>query len=114
MRKKKLENLPSSLLAPVGAWIHEYDVKKKSATYRYAKWQSKKPVFECLRKSGLTCHKYIGRVSSTTGLGREEAVEIAYAALRNRQELEAIDKCLVSLEKLLEQLESKYGHLIKL
>lgn len=109
--RQQLENEP---LAPPGAWIHEYNVRKfypsskTTHTYTYAKWQANEPIF--LRnpkkyghksKSKFTKHQHIGRVWSSTNLGIEPEVLEAYEQLENRKKLDAIDAAISQLETTL-------------
>lgn len=112
-------------LSPEGAWIHEYEVKKRYPSgflgiYRYAKWQAEKPIFKRnpkkrgrLPKRGkdpeFTCHQHIGRVWSNTDLGTEPEVEEAYAAHNNRQNLEAIEQALREIQSILSRVERGVG-----
>lgn len=113
--------LESGEIAPEGAWIHEYDSVRRSPKngevliYRYAKWQSKFPIFarnprrpqdweKAEKSDGFTAHQYIGRVGSSTGLGAYQSVADAYAALARRERLQQIDKALVEIEEILERV----------
>lgn len=113
--------LLESELSPEGAWIHEYEVKKRYPSgflgiYRYAKWQAEKPIFKRnpkkrgrLPKKGkdpkFTCHQHIGRVWSNTDLGTEPEVEEAYQALINRKRLDAVETALQEIQSILSRFE---------
>lgn len=115
------DKLRTSSLSPEGAWIHEYEVKRKYPsgnieTYGYAKWQAHEPIFKRNPKGNgkppqvgknpnFTCHQHIGRVWSTTGLGKEPAVEAAYQEWQNRKELEAIEQALEEIQNVLSRFE---------
>ncbi len=97
------EKLLPGKLAPEGAWIHEYVVRKKYGWYRYAKWQSLNPIFECNPKPSsksnkkFTNHKHIGRVQSSTGLGMSIEVYEAYITWYNTLTLNQIEKTLENI-----------------
>lgn len=115
------DKLRTSSLSPEGAWIHEYEVKRKypsgtTETYGYAKWQAHEPIFKRNPKRGgrpprvgknpdFTCHQHIGRVWSTTGLGKEPSVEAAYQEWQNRKELEEIEQALEEIQSVLSRFE---------
>lgn len=115
--------LLKSDLSPEGAWIHEYEVKKRYpdgfiGEYCYAKWQSHEPIFKRnpkkrgrLPKRGkdpeFTCHQHIGRVGSNTGLGTEPEVEEAYQQWNNRKQLEAVEQALQEIQSILSKFEER-------
>ena len=115
------DKLRSGRLSPEGAWIHEYEVKRKyssgnTETYGYAKWQAHEPIFKRNPKRrgqfprvgknpNFTCHQHIGRVWSTTGLGVEPAVKAAYQEWQNRKELEAIEQALKEIRNVLSRFQ---------
>lgn len=115
------EKLLAGSLAPEGAWIHEYEVKRTYAsgnteTYGYAKWQAHEPIFKRNPKKGgrppragknpeFTCHQHIGRVWSTTGLGTEPEVTAAYQDWRNRKKLEKIEQALGEIQLILSRVK---------
>jgi len=88
----------------------------KTETYVYAKWQAHEPIFKRNPKKGgrspqpgkdpkFTCHQHIGRVGSTTGLGIEPEVELAYQEWRNRKKLEAIETALKEIQAILSKFD---------
>lgn len=115
------EKLLVGSLSPEGAWIHEYEIRRtypsgNTETYGYAKWQAHEPIFKRNPKkrgrpprSGkdpeFTCHQHIGRVWSTTGLGTDPEVELAYQEWRNRKKLEAIETALKEIQTILSKFE---------
>lgn len=117
--KEIRQQLIDEPMSPPGAWIHEYEVRRRYKrggdiyTYWYAKWQAKEPIFKRNPKPRLkgivkrgknpeyTCHQHIGRVGSSTGLGTEPAVEEAYQEWQNRKRLDAIDTAIAEIEKAL-------------
>lgn len=124
---KQLQQLRDSLLArplsPAGAWIHEYEVQRtyrsgNTETYGYAKWQAPEPIFKRNPKPRgrrprrgkdpeYTCHQHIGRVWSSTGLGTDPAVESAYQAWENRQQLEAVETALIEIQAIVARFDPK-------
>ena len=114
--RQQLVNAPMS---EPGAWIHQYEVRKQYKKggeiywYVYAKWQANEPIFKRNPKARLkgivkrgknpeyTCHQHIGRVGSSTGLGTDPLVAIAYQEWENRKRLDAIDKALEQVEAAL-------------
>ncbi|MEH1842215.1 MAG: hypothetical protein V7L20_26655 [Nostoc sp.] len=59
----------------------------------------------------FTCHQHIGRVGSSTGLGTDPLVAIAYQEWENRKRLDALDKALEEIENALIEVmpkENKY------
>ncbi|MDX2241109.1 MAG: hypothetical protein NW224_10535 [Leptolyngbyaceae cyanobacterium bins.302] len=119
------EQLQARELSPEGAWIHQYQVTRSYPsgnveTYCYAKWQAKLPIFskkpkrhkrsqQPEHKPAFTCHQHIGRVSSTTGLGMDEAVRAAYNAWNNRKKLTEVEQALTEIQKVLEKTEGQIG-----
>jgi hypothetical protein len=107
-------------LSPVGAWIHEYTVKRRYPSgfigeYKYAKWMSNKPIFERHPKKHArppkrdkdpkyTNHQHIGRVWSNTGLGMESEAEEAYQAFNNRKNLQTIETALIEIQAILSRV----------
>lgn len=122
------EQLRAEELSPEGAWIHQYQVTRSYPsgnveTYCYAKWQAKLPIFRKKPKSHrrsqqpeqkpeFTCHQHIGRVSSTTGLGMDEAVRAAYNAWNNRKKLNEVEQALTEIQTVLEKTEVKLGEMV--
>lgn len=119
LNKLKIERirLLKKDLAPPDTWIHEYNVKRYYPgsgdihIYTYAKWQAKEAIFDRnpkpkghRGKGESTKNKHIGRVSSTSGLGMDEAVFEAYQSLANRKRLEAIDKAIEEIESALDKV----------
>ena len=121
------EQLRAKELSPEGAWIHQYQVTRSYPsgnveTYCYAKWQAKQPIFSKKPKSHrrsqppqhkheFTCHQHIGRVSSTTGLGMDEAVKAAYIAWNNRKKLTEVEQALREIQTILEKTEVELGEM---
>jgi len=115
------EALLEEVLSPEGAWIHEYQVRRtypsgNTETYVYAKWQAHEPIFKRNpKKHGrspqpgknpeFTCHQHIGRVGSTTGLGVDPEVELAYQEWKNRKKLEAIETALKEIQAILSKFD---------
>lgn len=64
-----------------------------------------KPRLKSIIKRGknpkMTCHQYIGRVNSSTGLGTEPQVTKAYQECENRKRLDAVDKALEQIKAAL-------------
>lgn len=110
-------------LSPQGAWIHEYEVKRRYPSgflgiYRYAKWQAHQPIFKRNPKRNArpprrgkdpeySCHQHIGRVSSNTDLGTEPEVEEAYQQWSNRKRLEAVEQALREIQSILSRFEKR-------
>ncbi|MBD2525688.1 hypothetical protein [Nostoc sp. FACHB-133] len=117
--KEIRQHLVNEPMSESGVWIHQYEVRKKYKKdgeiycYVYAKWQSHKPIFKRNPKPRLkgivkrgnnpeyTCHQHIGRVGSSTGLGTDSEVAIAYQEWENRKRLDAIDIALDEIENAL-------------
>lgn len=122
------EQLRAKELSPEGAWIHQYQVTRfypsgNVETYCYAKWQAKLPIFSKKPKSHrrsqqsehkpeFTCHQHIGRVSSTTGLGMDEAVRAAYNAWNNRKKLREVEQALQEIQTVLKKTEVELGKMV--
>jgi hypothetical protein len=117
--KEIRQQLVNEPMSEPGVWIHQYEVRKQYKKggeiywYVYAKWQANEPIFKRNPKARLkgivkhgknpkyTCHQHIGRVSSSTGLGTDSEVAIAYQEWENRKRLDALDKALDEIENAL-------------
>lgn len=109
------QQLLKSELSPEGAWIHKYDVHRSypsgyEATYTYAKWQAKKPIFKRNPKKdaksikeekdkNYTNHQHIGSLD-------DPKTEQAYKSWNNRKQLEDIEKAFETIEAILYSLPS--------
>jgi hypothetical protein len=113
------EILLAGKLAPPGAWIHEYTVTRtypgnNTHWFRYAKWQSKEPIFETNPKPSnkgnkkFTNHKHIGRVASGSGLGMSVETYESYEAYNNSLTLQAIENTIDNINLALENF-SKFS-----
>ena len=119
LEKERAEILTQSL-SPEGAWIHHYTKKRVYPSgfvgwYQYAKWQANEPIFDRKPKqhkkrmreqeAGVNQNpvkdQHIGRMWSSTGLGCEDEVRWAYEDWERRKRLEAIDKALSTISKML-------------
>ncbi|MEH2038427.1 hypothetical protein [Nostoc sp.] len=90
--------------------------------YVYAKWQANQPIFKRNPKARLkgivkrgknpeyTCHQYIGRVGSSTGLGSDPLVTEAYQEWENREQLDAIDIAPDEIENALIRVMPENNH----